>query len=204
MCGAAAPFCSLGTCIAAGAFPIPFAPESTAGTQVLAGTDDSTTGLFSMGMNFRFFGVTYSQINISSNGFIGFEGGMSQGCCSGQPIPQDEGINNIIAAAWNDIYPAGGGEIRYELRGTAPNRRFVVSYTNLPFYRNFGPNELTSQIILYEGSNRIEIHTSHLSVRGNPTTQGVENASGSTAYFLPGRSAAPFGLDNDGVLFLTN
>ncbi|MEJ7810421.1 MAG: calcium-binding protein [Gemmatimonadaceae bacterium] len=186
----------------ASADPIPFAPESEPFAHVVALGDDVTSGLRPIGFEFVFFGVRYSAFNISSNGFIGFDASMGQGCCSGGVIPVPDDVNNIIAAAWTDLYPPGGGQIAYETRGQAPNRRLVVSFRQLPWYPEAGIDRVTTQIILYEGTNVIEIHTARQSA-GHIYTQGVEDATGTRAAFLPGRVAANFGLLQSAVRFFT-
>jgi N-acetylneuraminic acid mutarotase len=126
---------------------------------------------------------------------------MSSGCCSGRTIPFADGFDNLIAAAWTDLYPPGGGEVSYETRGRAPNRYLVVAYQNLPWFpESDGPNRVTTQIILYEGTNTVEIHTANQSA-GHIYTQGIEDGSGTQAAFLTGRVAANYGLTNDGVRF---
>jgi len=180
---------------------IPFAPETEPLANSVTLEDDQTTGPLPIGFEFEFFGTRYTSLNISSNGFIGFEAVMSSGCCSGGVLPSDEGINNIIALAWTDLYPPGGGVIAWETRGRAPARRLVVSFTGVPWCCGFEP-QVTTQVILYERRGRIEIHTKHQDA-GHIYTQGVENAEGTVAAFLPGRVAADYGLDNDGVRFTT-
>ena len=165
-------------------------------------SDDETTGPLPIGFEFEFFGNRYSTVNVSSNGFIGFDASMSNGCCSGGVLPSDDGVNNIIAVAWTDLYPPGGGQIRYETRGSAPNRRLVISYAALPWCCEIGADRVTSQVILHERRGGIEIHTSHQDP-GNIYTQGVENADGTVAAFLSGRVAADYGLVNDAVRFAT-
>jgi N-acetylneuraminic acid mutarotase len=183
---------------------IPFSPEPGpfANNSGLF-CDDCTTGALPIGFGFTFFGNTYTTFNISSNGFIGFDPGMSHGCCSGRSIPLNDGINNLIAAAWTDLHPGGGGGIFYETRGRAPGRYLVVSYQNIPWCCESGVNRVTTQIILYEGTNAIEIHTTNQSV-GHTYTQGVENAAGTEAGFVPGRVAANYGYINDAVRFTTS
>jgi N-acetylneuraminic acid mutarotase len=74
----------------------------------------------------------------------------------------------------------------------------IVAYQSLPWYPEFGTNRVTTQIILYEGTNLIEIHTANQSA-GHIYTQGVEDATGTEALFLPGRVAGNYGLTNDAV-----
>lgn len=181
---------------------IPFAPKPGPFAHSLPACDDCVLESVPIGFSFTFFGNSYTTFNISSNGFIGFTPGMSQGCCTGGPIPLNDGLNNIIAAAWTDLYPPGGGGIFYETRGQAPNRYLIVAYQNLPWYPEYETNRVTTQIVLYEGSNAIEIHTTNQSA-GHIYTQGVEDAGGVQAAFVPGRSAANYELTNDAVRFTT-
>ena len=180
---------------------IPFAPEPGPFANTVPPCDDCVYEGLPIGFSFTFFGNPYTTFNISSNGFIGFSPGMSSGCCSGRTIPFADGFDNIIAAAWTDLYPPGGGEVSYETRGRAPNRYLVVAYQNLPWFpESDGPNRVTTQIILYEGTNTVEIHTANQSA-GHTYTQGIEDGSGTQAAFLMGRVAANYGLTNDGVRF---
>jgi N-acetylneuraminic acid mutarotase len=166
----------------------------------VASCDDCLYQSLPVGFNFVFFGNTYSTFNLSTNGFISFGSGSDAGCCSGRTIPLNDDYNNIIAAAWTDLYSPGGGGIFYETRGQAPNRILVVAYDNLPWYEEEGVNRVTTQIILYEGTNNVEIHTANQSV-GHTYTQGVEDATGTQAVFVPGRVAANYGFVNDAVRF---
>ena len=187
---------------AATAQSIPFAAEPGPFANTVTLPDDGTTGLIPIGFEFSFFGQRYTSINISSNGFVGFDAEMSQGCCSGGVLPSDDGVNNIIALAWTDLYPPGGGRIAYEVRGKAPNRRLVISYESISWCCEDGGNRLTSQLILHERKGAIEIHTAHQGA-GHVYTQGVENADGTAAAFIAGRVTADYGLEHDGVRFTT-
>lgn len=101
---------------------IPFAPEPGPFANTVPACDDCMFDGLPIGFSFTFFGNTHTTFNISTNGFIGFTPGTSQGCCSGRPIPSADRIDNIIAAAWTDLYPPGGGGVFYETRGRAPSR----------------------------------------------------------------------------------
>lgn len=122
---------------------IPFSPEQEPLANSVTLEDDQTSGLLPIGFEFEFFGNRYTSFNVSSNGFIGFEADMFQGCRSGGMLPSDDGINNIIALAWTDLYPPGGGVIAWETHGRAPARRLVVSFTGLPWCCGFGPQVTT-------------------------------------------------------------
>ncbi|NQV14100.1 choice-of-anchor D domain-containing protein, partial [bacterium] len=70
-------------------------------------SDDNVSGPYPLGFDFDFYGNTYTEFFLSSNGFIRFGESGSSGCCSGQPLPFPDDINNIIAWAWRDGYPFG-------------------------------------------------------------------------------------------------
>ena len=65
-----------------------------------------------IGFSFTFYGKTYDQVDVSSNGLIGFGGALGtsdsprDGCCMGWGIPGDDFYNNIIALAWTDWTPS--------------------------------------------------------------------------------------------------
>jgi N-acetylneuraminic acid mutarotase len=180
---------------------IPFAPEPGPFANAVPPCDDCMFNGLPIGFSFTFFGNSYTTFNLSTNGFIGFTPGTDNGCCSGRTIPAADGLNNIIAAAWTDLYPPGGGGVFYETRGRAPSRYLIVAYPGVPWCCGSG-NHVTTQIILYEGSNAIEIHTANQSA-GHIYTQGVEDATGTQAAFVVGRVAANYGLANDAVRFTT-
>ncbi|MDQ3516172.1 MAG: hypothetical protein M3403_05290, partial [Gemmatimonadota bacterium] len=126
---------------------IPIGQDPTpTGTHPNLGDDDFTTGLIPIGFDFEFFGVTYSQVNISTNGLVGFDAGMRDGCCNGEPIPLTDLPNNVIAALWSDLTPDEGGQVTYGVIGLAPSRRFVVHYRNVSFWPSGEANRVDVQL----------------------------------------------------------
>lgn len=63
-----------------------YAPIAGAGTP-LPQCDDCMSGMVPIGFTFSFYGVNFTTCDISSNGFLTFNGGMGNGCCSGQLMP---------------------------------------------------------------------------------------------------------------------
>ena len=125
------------------------------GTQVSL-SDDSMSGAIPLGFAFDYFGVIYSDIYISSNGFLTVLPGQSNGCCTGYPIPDPTSPNGVIAGWWEDLNLSGGGAVHTQTLGVAPNRVFIVQFTNVPHYST--GNEVSMQFKLFEGSNAIEVH----------------------------------------------
>ncbi len=181
--------------------PIPYGPVAGSGTSVSL-TDDATTGALPIGFSFEFFCNTYTQFVISSNGFISFDLGSPNGCCSGQLVPNNGfGPNNVIALAWEDLNPNNGGTIEYFTVGTAPNRQLIVNYINVP--RFGGASNVSGQIVLHEGTNIIDIHsTSITGAAFDITTQGIENNDGTAGFAVPGRNGvANWSANNDAFRF---
>ncbi len=140
--------------------------------------DDDVNGPLILPFPFLFYGVSVVEVYISSNGFISFSSGQSNGCCEGVPIPNPLAPNNIIAGFWEDLNPTQGGSITHSTIGTDGEREFVVEFKEVPHFQNEFP--LTFQIILHEGSNNIELQ--YATAMGDsdslPFTVGIENDDG--------------------------
>lgn len=163
-----------------------YSPLSTAGTSVSL-SDDSNVGPFNIGFNFDFYGQTFSQFRICTNGFITF--GDPSGRYSPGSFPDASAPNGVVAAYWTDLYPTSGYYMRYQTVGTAPNRQLIVS-AHLTYYSNRNA-WVDYQIVLFEGTNKI--WTTITSQGWTPTsTQGVENHTGTLAATPPGRNLSGF------------
>src|SRR3990172_285186 len=63
-----------------------FEDISATGTGFLL-ADDQMSGSIPLGFSFNFYGAAYSDVHVSSNGFLSFLPDQPSGCCSGAPIP---------------------------------------------------------------------------------------------------------------------
>ena len=161
-----------------------YAPIAGVGT-ALPNCDDCMSGLVPIGFSFPFYGTNYTQVNMSSNGFLSFEGAAPQGCCSGQNLPSAM-TQTIISFAWDDMYTIGA-TVNYFTTGTAPNRIFVVNYNNVG-YCCTSANQATIQIQLYETSGEIRMLSANNNHVGRTATMGIQdNLVGSTV--VTGRNA---------------
>ncbi len=174
--------------------PITYSPVITGiGTPVILG-DDQVSSPLPIGFNFSFYTHYYSHFFIGSNGFITFDSAAStnnyQGCCSGQMLPNAANPNNLIAGAWEDLNVPAGGGVNYFVTGTFPNRKLVVNFNSIP--HSPARDSLTFQIILFETTNIIEIHTADMPGNSHGYwwghTQGIENANGTLGLAVPGRN----------------
>lgn len=150
-------------------------------------SDDQLSGAIPIGFPFVFMCDTVTQLYISSNGFVTFNSASGSGCCSGQVLPNISTPNSVIALAWTDLNPATAGTINYSVLGASPNRQMVISYNGVANFGS-GGSPLTGQIVIYEGSNNIEIYTGSYGNDGGLVTQGIENAAGTFGYAVSGRN----------------
>jgi hypothetical protein len=156
------------------------------GTSV-SGCDDCVQGPYNIGFNFTFFGNTYSQFYVSSNGWIGFSAGQTNGYVA-QFIPNGGAPKNAILADWEDLFP-NTGNMNYYVTGTAPNRVLVFNFNNVPHY-GCRSNLHTFQIVLHETTNRIDINfQSKPLCGGNSATLGLTNITGSQVVPVGGKNA---------------
>jgi len=169
-------------------------------------SDDSWSGAVPIGFSVNFYGSSYTQCVIGSNGVISFNLANANGYCpwalgSVGPLPSAgfAAAHNSMMPAYHDINPAAspGGSIFYQTIGTAPNRQFVVVYKNLSAFGTPGFC-VDMGVIVNETSNTIEYHISYKALNtgwnGGLAIQGVQNAGGSTATITPGRNNSQWSI----------
>lgn len=178
-----------GDCNSYSAQSVPFSPVGGSGTVVPLG-DDEVSNAIPIGFNFEFYCNSYSNLYIGSNGWVSFNT-WPDAYYDNDPIPTSTQVNNMIALAWDDLDPSSGGGVEYFTTGTAPNRRMIINFLSIPHY-GCANCLITSQVILEEGSNAIEIHNTRVDRDGiNGTmTQGIENSTGTRGVFVPGRNSS--------------
>jgi gliding motility-associated-like protein len=176
----------------------------------LKSVDDHWSTAISLPFNFCFFGQQYSSLIIGNNGQVCFDlsqiGSTNIWFITGNPpMPLfHNSLNNCIVSPFFDIYaPAfSGSDITYEILGTAPCRKFAVSWNACPAFACTGLQS-THQIILYEGTNEIEIN-----ILNKPNCssygywEGIQNATGTEAYNVPGRNGSQWTANNDSWAFV--
>lgn len=187
----------------------PYAADPYAGTLVTL-SDDWHSAVVNMGFGFCFNSVTYTQCVISSNNYITFNlanaNTFSPWVTVAVPNATPTPPHNAVLSPWQDIHPGIGGQIRYQTLGAAPNRRFVVSYLNVPMF-SCTTQLYTSQTVLYEGSNCIATFIFNKPVcatwnSGN-AVHGLQNNGGTSATVVAGRNNTQWtvGAPGQGMLF---
>jgi hypothetical protein len=166
---------------------------ASGGATLLAGTDDGTA-LLTLPFSVRFYGQTYPQACVSTNGALyfvaagdacdGFEADFANVDLSVAPVPQDR---PALLPFWSDLsfQVPGAGGVLYQTLGTAPARRFVVQWQNA--YPQGSPNPVRFQVVLSEASRdvlfqyaAVELGAGNPAHAGAQATVGIRNAGGTT------------------------
>ena len=135
-----------------------------------------------IGFTFEFWGVDHTMIGISTNGYLGFDGILTD--FSNDPCATTATPNDAIFAYWDDFNLLDGGQIKFQTLGAAPNRRFVCSWIDVAEFATGGADTATFQAVLYEADSSVELRV--LSLDGVPdfagdATIGLENPGGTEA-----------------------
>jgi hypothetical protein len=100
------------------------------GTQIdLPQMSDYTTTV-SLPFPFKYYGVTFSQLRISTDGWIAFGSGTQTNSINA-PLPHSDNISNMVAPFWDDLYDVEMymGSIFYY--NDVQNHRFIVEWDSI-------------------------------------------------------------------------
>ena len=146
------------------------------GIAVTGGGDDASFGPFEVGFPFEFYGVTYNQFYLSTNGLVLF--GTGSASYSNSPLPSASQPNSLVAAFWDDL-SSPSGSMYYKLAGAEPQRRLIIEWSGV---NRLGDSQnLTFEAVLYEGSNQILLQYRQLGDErgaGEEASVGIENQTG--------------------------
>lgn len=198
--------------------PYPWlAPGGVELTELYA--DDVYSRLIDLPFTFCFYGALYNKVVVGSNGIITFDVSTANQVNSWslttvphgtipQPIPYAGGSPNTtletyyppasIMGAYHDIFPVlnpgGQRRIEYAVIGSAPCRKFVVSYYLVPMYGSTVCNGrlCTQQIVLHENTGIIDVHLGDKPVcnawNEGLAILGLQNAARNKAVAAPGKN----------------
>jgi hypothetical protein len=188
--------------------PIPY-QVYTATVPVQGTLDDTFSEPIPLGFDFDFYGMSYNQVNISTNGYISFTP-MMQGSNSpwafSDTIPNAGfPVKNAFLGCYHDLYDQNAqGTITYALLGSAPYRRLVVLFDN---QSHFSCTTVKSsfQMILYETLNILDVQLIDKQVcnawnAGNAVT-GIINNDGLFAVAAPNRNTSSWTALQEGWRF---
>ena len=159
----------------------PYAWVEPSGMTRLLLSGNGVSAAIQLPFSFPFYRSTHDTLYVSANGVLGFNPeGLNSTDNSFLPTPTAP--NEIIAPYWDDLNPAAGGSVYAGAVGSAPNRRFVVTWLNVP--RAGSTVVLTFQAILEEATGDILFQYRDVDRNrgaGRSATIGIENSSGDLA-----------------------
>lgn len=190
------------------------------GTQVNFAADDRWSPTFTLPFTFCFYGINYNEILIGTNGLIHFIDGSqtSSGNCPwnfSTTIPNTSfPIKNSIYGVYQDtdisssvVTNPSVQNVNYYVFGTAPNRKVIINFNQLPLYNAVCNNLLqTSQVILYETSNVIDVNivnrTPCSTWNSGNGVLGIQNQNGTLAAVPTGRNTGDWSANNEAWRFI--
>lgn len=193
---------------------IPYNPpfSFTAGTRIFTDATDDTWGQpVNLPFAFCYYGNTYTQIVPGANAVASFNTDQAGGYCTwsySASLPSTSLFPNTIFACYRDIYPNyyTGDGIYEGVLGAYPCRSYVLSFNNIALFSCYSVRTFSSQIVLYEGTNIIDVY-----LRDAPTCTGwnsgngvvgIQNSSGTAAVVPPGRNTGPWTAHNEAWRFI--
>lgn len=191
---------------------IPFSPYPWVGGNTFTVTSDDTwSPVYPIPFKFCFFGQSYSEFVIGSNGQISFDTSRAtlynNWATNGQIAPlNDPDMNNTIMGCYHDILytSTNGATCTWDTIGIAPCRKLIINWI-APMYSCTGMLD-SQQIVLHEFTNIIDVNLGSKPLcatwNGGVAHQGIQNSTGTTAFMAPGRNGTIWGpVNNDSRQF---
>lgn len=181
-------------------------------------TDDLYSAVIPLGFTFYFYGKPYTSLIVSGNGFVSFDvsksgafshygilnsgGTLSASAGTPQNLPSTLYDKAIIMGPYHDLDIAQRAansptcQIKTEVIGARPHRKFIISYYKLPLFLTTCNNliENTHQIVLYEGVNIVEVYVNSIQKcmgwNNGRAMIGIQDSSRTKAKMATGRKAS--------------
>lgn len=191
--------------------------DFTKGTPVSTGNSNGknddvfSNDIIDIGFNFCFYGKSYNQIIVSDNGVVSFDLSQKNKECpyiiSGNN-PNSGLPKNSIFGVYHDMNNTTPSKVKVAYEGKAPYRKFIINFDNL---KQYGPDRIysSSQIVLYETFNIIDIYVGNKSKNPNTTKDknaliGIINSNGYIGVSPPGRNRGDWEAKKEAWRFTPN
>ena len=168
--------------------------------------DDACTPLLDLSFDFAFYGNTYNQFVVSSNGYVDFRASSANSWSPwsfNMPIPSASfPVKNSVLGCYHDMnnsQSAGGnGTITWAVTGDAPYRKAVVLYTDQKHFGSANAAQSTFQIVMYETLNYVDVQITQKDIfvdwQNGVAVVGLINATGLEAIAAPGRNTGAWSV----------
>jgi hypothetical protein len=154
-------------------------------TAVTLAGDDSTASV-PLPFSFPFYGTSYPQAFLSTNGNLNFVGENPYPFLipDNSPTPASRLPNAAIYPFWDNLLLDATSRVFTRTSGTAPNREFLVEWRNATFFGDT-TQRVDFEVVLVENGQIVlryrNIDPALARERGSSATVGIENRSGSIA-----------------------
>ena len=198
------------------------------GQPIGASSDDNWLSGVQLPFTFTFFGKPYTTVYPGTNGLISMS--PQSGYCTysySQP-PASPPYSSIPYVYKNCVYGVyedidcryyinkndglGMGNVRVGVLGSPPCRAFVFNYLNVGLYGHSSQTQTqpinynTYQMVLYEGTNIIDVYVKHRKCCATTNSSGegiigLQNTTSSQILLAPGRGMTSWSTDNEAWRF---
>ena len=148
--------------------------------------DDNMSGMKNIGFDFTFYDQTFSQVNISMNGFFTFQNNFSVSRSRNyrsETLPATS-FNYSVFPAWSDFIRRSSGNqspyIQTFGQTADTDQYFVIMWDNVSEYSN--GLKSTFQAILYETTNEIAFRYDELRIQNHDLTIGIQGNNEALTY----------------------
>jgi hypothetical protein len=149
-----------------------FVDISSNGTRLDLGNDNTTE--VDMPFSFNFYGATTNVLGVATNGGM-FVGTIRPLQYSNLALPTDALGAPAILPLWDDFETATSGGIYYATLGSAPNRRFIVEWSDLVHYNSASNTDsATFEVVIDEASGNFSFEyadVNYTAIDGSPDPQ---------------------------------
>ncbi|MBI5472722.1 MAG: T9SS type A sorting domain-containing protein, partial [Ignavibacteriae bacterium] len=181
------------------------------GTEISRSGSDYTTTI-TLPFTFRYYGVDYTQLRISTDGWIAFGSG-NQTLPANYPLPRNDAVNCMVAPFWDDLFATSGETGKLLYYHEAIKGRFIIEWSEVG-HKSDAQKRESFQVVLFNpvryptqsGDGDILIQYKNIADPGGNTV-GIENHTQTVGlqyvYFeFYDESATPF-RDSLAILFTT-
>jgi hypothetical protein len=160
-----------------------------------ASLDDDDYTYVSLGFNFTYYGDTFNNTTICSNGWISFNDTFNNDFRWFPDLVPNatDDYYGPLCVLCEDLDPSMYGSVYYGTFGSAPHRYFIVEYSNIQHYD--GSETMNAEMILYESSNYIKYQWMNITIldgvnemravgieKSDNGTIGIGNGANGTLY----------------------
>ncbi len=195
--------------------PFPFTGGTPIDVTDPYNVDDKWSTRIPLPFDFCFYGQTYTNMVVSTNGVVSFDPQYIPGTFSAwsfdESIPDPNLFKTAIFGVYMDIHPSptdvANGKMNWTVFGDAPDRTMVVNFNDIKYFSCNNLN-LTTQIVMYETTNVIEIYIkdrfSGCSWNSGNAVIGIQNQTGLIGESAPGRNTGDWAATHEAWRFTPN